>query len=505
MGIAIGLERVSAVVGYLLSKGNFQETNPNLPQRIVILAEANYDNQGSLDTAAKEVTSADQAGTLYGFGSPTHGIMRILRPVNGGGVQGIPTIVMPQAQAPGALSKKIRITASGTATGNGVHTIKIAGRTGLDGGSYDINIESGDSIATIHNKIEDVVNAVLSSPVIATDFGYDADLETKWKGLTANDLQVSVDNNGNALGISYAVSVVQAGQATPSISAALALFQNEWNTIVINSYGTHSTTMGLLEQFNGRPDPENPTGRFVGIVFKPFIAITGSVADDPSSITDSRLNDCTIAIAPAPGSAGFPFEAAANIAVLFARQSQDAPNGDILNKSYPDMPAPIDIGTMADYNSRDAIVKKGCSTVELNAGVYRVKDFVTTYHPTGENPPQYRWCRNLMLDFNVRYGYFLLEQQFVVGYTIVNDDAEVNAPKVIKPKNWKQEISQYAVDLVSRALVADANFMQASITVGISSTNPDRIATFFRYQRTGTARIASTEAQAGFNFGTSNS
>jgi hypothetical protein len=44
--------------------------------------------------------------------------------------------------------------------------------------------------------------------------------------------------------------------------------------------------------------------------------------------------------------------------------------------------------------------------------------------------------------------------------------------------------------------------MKDSILVGISATNPDRIETFFRYKRSGFVRIASTTAEAGFNFGT---
>lgn len=497
---AIGLERVSAVIGYLLSKGDFRASSPNLPQRIAILGEANYANQSSLDLAAKAITSAQQAGDLYGYGSPIYSMARIHFPINGGG-NGIPVIVYPQAQAPGATSKIVRITPAGLATGNGVHTVKIAGRANLDGGSYDININTGDTIAIVSGKIEDAVAAVLGCPVIATSYDYNVDLETKWRGKTADELQISIDTNGNSLGLNYTITSPQAGVATPSIGAALALFGNEWNTIVVNSYGTVASVMDALEAFNGRPDTVNPTGRFVGNIFKPFIAFTGSVADNPSTITDIRLNDQTISIAPAPGSSGFSFEAAANMAVLFSTISQNTPQGDVLNSQYPDMPAPVNIGSMADYNNRDAFVKKGCSTVELVAGRYSVLDLVTTYHPVGENPPQYRYCRDLMIDFNIEYGVYLLERQYMFGYTIAPDDADVSAEKVIKPRIWKKIMFQYALDITSRALSADSAFMQQSITVGLSSSNPNRIDTFFRYKRTGTARVISTEGQAGFNFG----
>ena len=106
-----------------------------------------------------------------------------------------------------------------------------------------------------------------------------------------------------------------------------------------------------------------------------------------------------------------------------------------------------------------------------------------------------------MLDFNVRFGYYLLEQIYVVDHVIAADGDDVSADFVIKPKQWKGVVSNYAIDLAKRALVADAEFMQDSIVVAISGTNPDRLDTTFSYKRTGTARISATTAKAGFNFG----
>lgn len=503
---AVGSERISRIIGYKLTKGNFSETSPNLPQRVAILAEANTANQSGLDTTPIEITSAQRAGELFGFGSPAYHILRILRPLSGGGIGGIPTVVYPQAEAVGATAKILEVVATGTATGNGTHTLKIAGRGGLDGQFYDININSGDTASEIHAKIEDAINAVLGSPVTAASTDYEATLTTKWKGLTAQDVSVTVDTNDNDLGITYAVNQTQAASGTPSIAAALAAFGNNWNTIVINSYGTVTSIMDALEAYNGIPDPSNPTGRFAAIIMKPFIAITGTTADDPSSITDARLNNVTIALAPAPASSGLPLEAAANMCVLFARKEQDTPNLDVCGMSYPDMPVPEDgdIGSMASYENRDLFVKKGCSTVDLVAGVYQVQDFVTTYHKVGELPPQYRYARNLMLDFNIRFGYLLLEAENVLDHSISNDGDVVSATNVVKPKQWKGILFSFADDLANRALIADAEFMKESIIVNISSVNPDRFETFFRYKRSGVARISSTTAEAGFNFGTNN-
>ena len=501
---AVGLELLSRIVGYKITKGDFSNITPNLPMRVAILGEANNANQATLDTDGQEVTTAQQAGELYGFGSPIYHMMRILRPQSGGGIGGIPTIVYAQDEASGATSKILDVTAVGTATANGTHTLKISGRQGMDGQFYDINIEVGDGAAEIAAKIEDAINNVLGCPVIASSDPYKATLETKWRGLTANQTNVEVLTNDQDLGVTYVVSAVQAGSATPSVQGALDQFENDWVTIVVNGYsGSASSVQDALVTFNGKPDPSNPSGRYAAIIFKPFIAISGTTEENPPIAYSFPANqdEVTVAFAPAPLSLGYDFEAAANMTALFARKEQDTPHLDVGGQSYPDMPTPNSIGYMAQYVNRDALVKKGCSTVDLVAGKYVVQDFVTTYNPLGEIPAQFRYCRNLALDWNVRFGYYLLEQTNVVDHVIANDNDIVTASKVIKPKRWRSVLNTYAENLALRGLIAEPSFMQASLTINISTVNPDRLETFFRYKRTGVVRIASTTAEAGFNFG----
>lgn len=500
---AVGLERVGKVVGYKITKGNFSEVTPNLPQRVAIFGEANTANQLTMDLNAKEITSAQQAGEEYGYGSPIHIMMRILRPVFGGGIGGIPVIVYPQVST-GAAAKELEITPTGSATGNGTHTLVVAGRRGIDGVNYDINILQGDTPAIISQKITDAFNNVLGCPFSAVASVTESTATSKWQGKTANALSVTVDNNGDDLGVTYAVVSTQSGAGTPGVGAALLTFGNDWNTLVLNSYGTETSVMDALEAFNGIPDPDSPTGRYTGIIMKPFVAITGSVLEDPSAITDPRKSNVTIAIAPAPLSAGLAMEAAANMTLLEARTAQDNPHLDVSSKSYPDMPAASAIGAMSNYDNRDAIVKKGCSTVDLNNGVYVVQDFVTTYHPVGELPPQFRYVRNLVIDFNIRFGYYLLEAINVIDHAIVADNDIVSAQKTIKPKQWKQQMATYFIGLSSRALIVTPQFSADGLIVNISTTNPDRLETFFPYKRSGYVRIASTTVQAGFNFGSIN-
>lgn len=490
---------ISRIVGYIIGFANFMVGSPNLPQSVAVFCEINDANQAA-DLTPTAFSNAQAVAIKYGFGSPAHILARILFPISGGGISGIPVTFFPQAKAVSSVAKVITVTPTGTATKNGTHTINVSGRRGVDGSFYDIQIVVGDTAATISQKISDAVNKILASPTIGSVVSATAVFTAKWSGKTSNDIIVSVDNNGDTLGITYGVVNTTAGSGTPSISSALS-FGSTWYTIVLNSYGAETTILDALEAYNGVPSNTLPTGRFTGIIMKPFIAIFGSTVADPSSLTDSRKSQVTNACAPAPLSNGLPMEAAANATVLFALISQNSPDLDIGGQTYPDMPAPLSIGVMSDASNRNDIVKKGCSTVDLNNGVYVVQDFVTTYHPVGEEPAQFRYCRNLMLDFNVRFAYYLKEQQFVVGAVIANDEDVVNSSKVIKPKSWKAEVSTLADDLVSRGLVVDASFMKNSILVNISSTNPDRFETQFSYKRSGVARVVPTTATAGFNFG----
>lgn len=504
--MALGEEIVTRIVGYSLTPGNFNLTSPNLPIRAAILAEANETNQSTLELdddgvpIPVQITSLAQAATLGGFGSPIYQIAKIMFPTIGG----IPVWVYPQLKASGASNKQYKITPTGTATGNGTHYVVISGRYNISGQSYAVNIESGDTIALINAKIADTVNSALGSPLSASDASYYTHLTSKWKGATANDIVVEMDTNDTSIGVTYAVNSLSTASGTPAVTASLGLFGNNWNTHVINSYGLVSATMTELENFNGTPviGVSPASGRYLPTVFKPFIAYSGSTIEDPSTITSTRKLELTIKVSPAPLSDGLPMEAAANDCLLACLVAQNTPHLDTIGQAYPDMPTPTAIGLMSSWEERQRMILAGCSTVDLVNGAYTIMDPVTTYHPDGEVPPQWRYARIIVIDWNVRFTYLYKENINVLDHVIANDNDRVAATRVIKPKIWKAILSDMADELVLRGLIVDAAFMTESITVAINTVNPDRLQTFFRYKRSGVVRVSDTTVEAGFNVGT---
>lgn len=501
---AVSPDRVSRIVGYEVKKGTEVLNSPNLPQRIAVLGQANTLNQTGLITTAQQVTSEQQAGELFGFGSQIHQQVRILLPRQGVPVLGaIPVVVYAQPAPGGGVAEQQDIVADQAAVGTGVIVVRINGRTELDGDSYQVGIADGDTVAQIHQKIADVINSVVSCPVSAVASATECRLTTKWVGAATQGLNVAVE--GDLLGITYSVTQNQAGAgaSTADITTSLGLFGSNWNTIVTNPYG--SSENGTFEDFNGIPGVTVPTGRYQGIVFKPFVALVGKLEDEngANEITDLADNEVTMVNCPAPNSLGWAFEAAANVAVLLARQAQDNPHLDVAALGYPDMPVPADgdIGIYTDYNDRDILVKGGASTVDLINGQYVIQDLITGYRPAGENPPQFRYVRSLIQDWNIRYGYLLLEAVNVVDKAIAESDQPVIVANVIKPKQWIQILNRYADDLAERAITVDAAFMKNSTLVETDGTNPDRLNTSFRYKRSPFTRIASTTGEANFAFG----
>ncbi|MEN9928927.1 MAG: Flavobacterium phage, partial [Bacteroidota bacterium] len=365
---AVGIERLSKTTGYAIQRGKFNNDTPYLPQVIAILGEANTANQSGLTVDPVEVTSANEAGELFGFGSPIHSVMRILRPISGDGVGGIPTIVYPQISDVAATETSREWTVTGTATANTTHTVIVNGRTGLDFKSYEYSVAVGDTPTVIAGKIKDVINGLTNAPCVATNTAGVLTITSKWAGATSAELHIAFDLGTKSAGLSYSQTDSSDGAGTVDLADTLALFSDEWNTIVVNTYG--EAQFSTLEAFNGIPNDVNPTGRYSGLIFKPFMAFAGSTLsdkDDLAAITNDadRISEVTNVLCVAPNSKNFTYEIASNVVLGLAPILQNQPHLDESAIVYADVSLPSDgnIGDMKDYNNRDFLLKKGCSTV----------------------------------------------------------------------------------------------------------------------------------------------
>src|SRR5690606_38062898 len=195
---AIGSERRSRVSGYRIKKGFFNETSSFLPQQILVIGVPNTANAVGVDyTKMKEVVSANEAGVLFGFGSPIHQAMKILRPIDSDGVGGIPTFVLPLEN--NGTAKVITLAVTGTATAGTTHYLVINGR------NYAFNINTGDTAEVVAGKIADLNNATTSSAFTAVATDEDIVFTAKFNGLVSQDSDIFISNEGVGAGLTYAV------------------------------------------------------------------------------------------------------------------------------------------------------------------------------------------------------------------------------------------------------------------------------------------------------------
>src|SRR5690554_4293766 len=331
-------------VGYQVLNQVFNPQTTNLPMRIALFGEPNTANEATLDTDPFQPTSVKEIGDKYGYGSPLYQMGRILLPIFGGGIGAIPLVIYPQSYSDGATSTEIvlGVTASVGATKSATHTLVINGRDNIDGKRFDFTVAVDDTADQIAEKIADTINNNLYAPCTAVAGTGIVTVTSKWEGLTSAQLDVKFRTNGESAGVVYAETSRTDGTGTPDISDALSSFGNEWNTIVLNPYSVEST-LETLELANGTP--ESTTGRYVTTLFKPFMALFGSTEDDKDTLTtltnaEARKDQVTNVLCPAPKSAGFDYEAAANMCVLVSKVANDTPHLGVGGMSYPDMPVP---------------------------------------------------------------------------------------------------------------------------------------------------------------------
>lgn len=510
---AIDASALASVVGYALGFKNFSTASKSLPQRISIFSVI----QGSLQVGFNDwdkrhtMSSVQEVLDLFGI-CPAYYVMRILKPVSGGGVGSIPIDVYPIQEGTGITSGG-QLTVTGTATKTVEHVVKFNGREFIDGQSARYVVESGDINSAIAVKMVNAINGVFNSSVVASDGGSGiVDFSSKFTTIVANEIGLLVDTKQDAAGIVYTVPTFLGGSGTVDISGALAEIGDIWTTGLINTFD--SSIFDIFSDFNGIPNPNTGgTGRWNAKTVKPCVAMTGTVESVKATLqafSAGRKDDLTNIIAPSPNSPGFTFESAANLMGAFMTVMNSRPHATASNVYYLDMPGPADndIGDMKSYDVRDELVKEGISTVTFDESLgYRIEDIVTfrRLDSQGLLSKDWRYARDIVgIDFNVAYNYRIIEQIYLVHKTIMGDDDVIDSTvsaDIIKPKDWKALVSTLFTKLSKKGLITNVSFSDESLQVAISGTNSNRIDTVYNYKRTGTARISSTTAYAGFSFG----
>lgn len=496
MGVSTAVD-ISAVARVVGIKTAFKDLRGGsilfLPQRIALVGQGN--TAAVYPSTKLQITSALQAATVYGFGSPIHLAAKQLFPVNGDGVGTIPVTVYPLVDDGAGVPSAGDITPGGAQTEDASYIVRI---NNID--SNEFVIASGDTVATIVTTMTAAINANLDMPVIAEDAtpgtSTEVGITSKWEGTSANDIIIEVIGSTTA-GTTFAFTQPTGGLVNSDVDDALNLVGNIWETMVLNCMDVADTaTLGKYSTFG--------EGRWGALVRKPLVVFTGNTATTVTSaivVSDARKTDRVNSQLVAPGSNDLPFVVAARQLARIAVVANNNPPRDYGSQDATGL-VPGDDGDQWDYAERDQAVKAGSSTVEVKDSVINVSDVVTFYHPDGDPTPAYRYVVDIVKLQNIIFNLDLI---FATpewdGAPLIPDDQPTVNPDAKKPKSAVAAVAAMLDSLGLNAIISDVNAAKGTIIAVISDQNPKRLDVEVTVQLSGNANIISVDLNFGFFFG----
>jgi len=487
---AIDQSAVARVVGIKTAFVNLQGGIFLLPQRLAIVGQGSTSSVYSTDK--RQITSASEAGSLYGYGSPIHLSALQLFPTIGDGVGTIPVTIYPLEDENLSVASTGDIIPSGSQTAIAAYKVVISN---IESSQFVINI--GDSVAVIVASMVEAINSNINMPVIAVDGTTDVTLTSKWKGLSANNMKVEVVGSTTA-GTSFAITQMSGGLINPNIDDALLQFSNVWETIVLNCLDLQDTT--TLDKYNVFGE-----GRWGALVKKPLVVFTGTnltTVNDATTISDARKTDRVNVQLVLPGSKELAFVIAARQLVKIIKTANNNPARDYGSQKATGL-IPGSDSVQWNYIDRNTAVSKGSSTIEVKDSVVNLSDIVTFYHPTGEPIPAYRYVCDIIKVQNIIFNLDLIfnTERWDGAPLIPNDQPTVN-PDAVTPKMAIAEIRNMLDSLNLNAITSEDSDHKAIILAEISALNPKRLDIATTLRISGNANIISIDLNFGFYFGT---
>ena len=488
---AVDLSAVARVVGIQTIYKNLKfGTVSILPQRIAIVGQGSAGV--TYPTDKRQVTSATQAGNIFGHGSPVHLAAKQLLQTNGDGVGTIPVTIYPLTAGQEAKAAVGDVTITGAQLETAVYRVVANGIQ-----SEPIVANTGEAIEDVLTKVTNAVNAVLDMPVIAKKETNKVTLTTKWAGASSNLVSLQIQGPTGA-GLTFALTQPVGGILDPDVAPAIKQIGSVWETTVLNCLSPDDTD--ALNKFKDFGE-----SRWGSQIRKPLIVITGTTAhtvDDATAITEARKTDRVNVSIPFPGSSSLPFVAAARAISRIAVVANENPACDYGSQPVTGI-TPGDDAVQWQYTERDLAVKRGSSTVDVRDGVINLSDVVTMYHPVGEDIPAYRYVCDIVKLQNIIFNFDLIfATREWDGAPLIPDDQPTTNPRAKKPSMAVAAICSVVDSFGLEAIISDPDYTKKNTQASISPHNPKRLDVVTTVKLSGNTNILSVDLNFGFYFGT---
>ncbi|HEY8946458.1 MAG TPA: hypothetical protein VIM73_19540, partial [Polyangiaceae bacterium] len=272
---------------------------------------------------------------------------------------------------------------------------------------------------------------------------------------------------------------------------------NTWETFVLNALEIADTA--TLDKFLAWGAP-----RWGGLVRRPAIVVTGNTiaaVDSATAVAAARGTDNVNAQLVAPGSPNLPFvAAAAMLAKIVASFNTDAAS-DPIGLQVPALTPGVD-SVQWDYPQRELAVLAGSSTTEVVDNVIRLGDTIMFYHPTGEDPPAYRYVADVVKLQNTLYNF---ELEFTKaewqGAPLLSDGQSSDHPRAKSPSDAKAAAATVLYRLGRSAILDKVAESQKAISSVKDPTNSKRMNLVVPVVLAGTVNVIDLVIPWSFSYG----
>lgn len=459
---------LAAGVGSAVKNVQFQSGAFVLSRKIGIVATYDPALTGIVPNTPVLITSPADAGDKFGFGFMAHRLA--LKAFAGS--NGVPTYVLPQAEAGGSTQAEGSIDFTVTTVQSGVLSLYIGGEL--------VSVAIPATISGVATTADDVVSLVADAINADSELSVTSainvtpnilDITAKSTGGYGNKINLSLNLGfGQELpgGVQAVIANMSGGAGVPDISEALELglgtgeIANELHiTDLVHGYGLDTATLDALSTYNGTGNEFE--GLYAKLVARPFRALTGDT--DPTSsalsaiiaIADTRLQDRTNGVICAPGSQSHPYEIASQAIGVLASVNNNLAEQSTIDQSLNGVwPGEASDQWTAEYSNRDLAVKSGVGTTLYKNAVMTIQNLVTFYRPANVdvNSNGYRSMRNISILQNILNTVKVnFSQEKWQGISIVKDTNNVGS----NSKRKARDTGSLLDDLVALATSFESN------------------------------------------------
>ncbi len=437
MGSIVTPSSVAAVTAVSANNTSFAPSIENVEQKLIIIGSV-LAAKASLIVANVpiRVYSADEVGSIAGFGSPPH---RAAIYAFKGGSGGVATYFVPQAESGTAVVATGIFVFDTVPTEVGIVSIYIAGEP------YFISVDADDTVDTMGDKLVAVMAAEVNCPLVGVNTVGSVAMTCKSLGTWGNDVLMTVGSKGEVTpaGVTYTITPMASGANDPDIDDVLTALgtgdsaNEDFYTKYLPCYGTLVTgTLDSLSDYNGEGNVAEDC--YAETVHRPFVAVFGDTAEDTAGLTAitaigtaRKETDRTNGAISVPGSPNHPCDIAGAAAGIMCRMGNVRAAETYVGQNLPGIiPGLKAVRWTKDYANRDTAAKAGISPTKAVGSVVKMQNMLTFYHPAAVPMASngYRSMRNITILTNILDNYYnYFASPAWEGVSIVEDVATVTS------------------------------------------------------------------------------